>query len=348
MPPELGAGPVVVKSQFDWPDGGDPRAAEAEREEQLLRLRNGFGSAEPEPPPFQRQLLPALPCLEPPVEAAEPAPLLPPLGLSAAELCCFCFQVLQAHLKSLPLPRYPSVADQGFKAPLFVTWLKPRAAAAAAAHKAAALACAAARPAVSPAAAALPSEHCCPDEASGASVEATAAACDAAPAPAAATDNLELRGCIGCLEPIHFHSGLSEYAIRSSMKDRRFPPVKLDEVSSLTCRLSILHQFEPCAHAFDWQVGLHGVLLNFSDSHGRKFSATYLPEVAKEHGMSREVAIRELVAKSGYGGPCTPEILDCMEVTRYQTIVESVAFREIQSICPHYVCGHFERNGGYT
>ncbi|CAK9004311.1 unnamed protein product [Durusdinium trenchii] len=199
-----------------------------------------------------------------------------PCGLSAAELCCFCFQVLRAHLESLPLPRFP--ADPGFKAPLFVTWLKPRQ--------------------------------------SGTN--------------ATSTSQLELRGCIGCLEPIHFHSGLTEYAIRSSMKDRRFPPVRLDEVPSLTCRISILHQFEPCAHAFDWQVGVHGVLLNFSDSQGRRFSATYLPEVAKEHGMTREVAIRELVAKSGYAGPCQ-EILDFLEVTRYQTIVESVSYQDLAS-----------------
>eukprot|EP00439_Symbiodinium_sp_Y106_P075281 s1179_g14.t2 len=195
--------------------------------------------------------------------------LLPvPTGLSAAELCCFCFQVLRAHLESLPLPSFPPLADPGFKAPLFVTWLKQRNNARTGLHD----------------------------------------------------SELELRGCIGCLEPIHFHSGLSEYAIRSSMKDRRFPPVKLDEVPALTCRISILHKFEPCAHAFDWQVGVHGVLLNFSDSHGRRFSATYLPEVAKEHGMTREGAIRELVAKSGYSGPCNQEILDCLEVTRYQTI----------------------------
>lgn len=204
-------------------------------------------------------------------------PLPMPCGLSAAELCCFCFQVLRAHLESSPLPPFPA-ADPGFKAPLFVTWLKPR-------------------------------QSC------GANTTST---------------DLELRGCIGCLEPIHFDSGLTEYAIRSSMKDRRFPPVKLDEVPLLTCRISILHQFEPCAHAFDWQVGVHGVLLNFSDAQGRRFSATYLPEVAKEHGMTREVAIRELVAKAGYPGPCQ-DILDCLEVTRYQTIVESVSYQDLAS-----------------
>jgi len=207
------------------------------------------------------------------------APVLSPMSRCAAELCCFCFQVLRAHLERLPLPCFPPSADPSFKAPLFVTWLKKRQRS----HEG---------------------------------------------------DDLELRGCIGCLEPITFHSGLSEYAIRSSMKDHRFPPVKLDEVPSLTCRLSILHEFEPCSHAFDWQVGVHGILLNFSDLRGRKYSATYLPEVAREHGMTREVAIRELVAKSGYTGPCDKAILDRMEVVRYQTHVESVAYHDFTSLCP--------------
>lgn len=138
----------------------------------------------------------------------------------------------------------------------------------------------------------------------------------------------ELRGCIGCLEPVTLRPGLSEYALRSSLQDRRFPPVRLDEVPALTCKLSILHQFEDCAHAHDWQVGVHGVLINFADGNGKRYSATYLPEVAREHGMTREVAIQELVIKSGYSGACTKDLISRMEVTRYQSIVESVAYDE--------------------
>lgn len=97
----------------------------------------------------------------------------------------------------------------------------------------------------------------------------------------------------------------------------------------MTCKLSILHQFETCGHVYDWQIGLHGVLINFTDPHhGRHYSATYLPEVAHEHGMTRDVAIRELVTKSGYGGPCDQELLARIQVTRYQSLVESVAYRE--------------------
>jgi len=32
-------------------------------------------------------------------------------------------------------------------------------------------------------------------------------------------------------------------------------------------------------------VGVHGIIINFKDKRGEEFSATYLPEVAAEHGM---------------------------------------------------------------
>jgi len=142
------------------------------------------------------------------------------------------------------------------------------------------------------------------------------------------TWDLALRGCIGCLEPIGFCPGLSEYALRSSIQDARFPPVKLDEVPLLTCKLSTLYQFETCAHIYDWQIGVHGLLIKFTDMHGRQYSATYLPEVAREQGMSHALAIKELVTKSGYTGPLEQGILERIQVTRYRTLVESVAYNE--------------------
>lgn len=43
-------------------------------------------------------------------------------------------------------------------------------------------------------------------------------------------------------------------------------------------------RYEEAAHAWDWQVGLHGVILAFKcpNGSGRRYSATYLPEVARE------------------------------------------------------------------
>jgi uncharacterized protein (TIGR00296 family) len=130
------------------------------------------------------------------------------------------------------------------------------------------------------------------------------------------------------LDPIAVSPGLSEYALRSSLQDRRFNPISADEVPSLSCKLSILHTFEPCSQAYDWQVGTHGILIKFQDYEGNWYSATYLPEVAREHGMTHEVAIRELVAKAGYHGPCDRELITRMQVQRYQSTAESITHEE--------------------
>ena len=87
------------------------------------------------------------------------------------------------------------------------------------------------------------------------------------------------------------------------------------QVPALTCRISILHKFEPCAHAFDWQVGVslpqlvsccrtfclsphplirHGVLLNFSDSHGRQ---TNMRIVMHDHAVQR---FHQILSRGGF------------------------------------------------
>jgi AMMECR1 domain-containing protein len=104
--------------------------------------------------------------------------------------------------------------------------------------------------------------------------------------------------------------------------------VLLEEVPSLTCRLSILCEFETCKHVYDWQVGVHGILINFTDAKQRSYTATYLPEVARDHGMTQASALRELVAKAGYTGPCDQYILSRMSVTRYQTRVETASYED--------------------
>lgn len=203
---------------------------------------------------------------------------LPTAGEATADLCRYCFHVLNSHLRGQPPPPFPCSADPTYSTPIFVTWLKSRR--------------------------------------------------DPRDPRGETSGSPELRGCIGCLEPISLGPGLPEYALRSALQDRRFPPIRHEELPFLSCKLSILHRFERCADVMDWQVGVHGVLINFPDARGRQFSATYLPEVALEHRMTREIALRELVAKAGYQGPCDEELLSKMQVTRYQTVVEHVPYRE--------------------
>ena len=70
----------------------------------------------------------------------------------------------------------------------------------------------------------------------------------------------------------------------SAMKDSRFNPVARDEFPSLHVSVSILCHFEQAAGFLDWEIGIHGIRIEFCNERGAKKTATYLPEVAPEQG----------------------------------------------------------------
>lgn len=82
--------------------------------------------------------------------------------------------------------------------------------------------------------------------------------------------------------------------------------------------MSLLVKYEEAAHAEDWEVGIHGVILKFAVG-GRTLSATYLPEVAEEQGWTQSQAIDSLVRKAGHRDAITTAIRASMSVTRYQS-----------------------------
>lgn len=96
--------------------------------------------------------------------------------------------------------------------------------------------------------------------------------------------NHNLRGCIGTTTPVNLKSGLKELAIKSAIYDSRFDPITLEEFSDLNCSVSILIDYEPCVEWSDWEIGVHGVRLEYTDADGNKYHALYLPEVMSEHG----------------------------------------------------------------
>lgn len=51
----------------------------------------------------------------------------------------------------------------------------------------------------------------------------------------------------------------------------------------------------------DWTVGVHGIRISFMH-HSRRYGATYLPDVAKEQGWTKEEAIVSLMRKAGWNG----------------------------------------------
>lgn len=147
-----------------------------------------------------------------------------------------------------------------------------------------------------------------------------------------------LRGCIGTFTPMNLASGefisnravrsrndpsvsigLREYALTSATNDSRFSPISRDEYPLLSCAVSILTQFEPCSSYTDWQIGLHGIRIEFLNERGAKRSATYLPEVAHEQGWNHTQTLDSLLRKGGYKASITSDMRRSVQVVRYRS-----------------------------
>ncbi|PWY72827.1 AMMECR1 family protein [Aspergillus eucalypticola CBS 122712] len=111
-----------------------------------------------------------------------------------------------------------------------------------------------------------------------------------------------LRGCIGTFEAQELAEGLKSYALTSAFDDTRFSPIPESLLPSLSCSLTLLGSFEPCTNALDWILGVHGLRISFIHR-GRRYGATYLPDVAVEQGWTKEETVNSLMHKAGWDGP---------------------------------------------
>jgi uncharacterized protein (TIGR00296 family) len=147
------------------------------------------------------------------------------------------------------------------------------------------------------------------------------------------TGEWRLRGCIGTFSAKELHSGIKEYAKMSAFQDTRFSPIKSIEVPLLRCDVSLLTNFEPAASVTDWEVGKHGITIDFTDplTH-REYGATYLPEVASEQGWDVETTLTELIHKSGYRGNINSSLMSRIKVTRYQSSKSSCTYQQYQQL----------------
>jgi hypothetical protein len=76
--------------------------------------------------------------------------------------------------------------------------------------------------------------------------------------------------------------------------------VQLKEVSQLSCSVSLLRHFEQSTNWQDWEIGQHGLIIEFVDPVlSCKRTATFLPEVAGDQGWSKQQCIEALVRKAG-------------------------------------------------
>ncbi|ATY59562.1 ammecr1 family [Cordyceps militaris] len=140
-------------------------------------------------------------------------------------------------------------------------------------------------------------------------------------------DEVALRGCIGTFESQPLAEGLPEYALISALQDSRFSPVAARELPALQVAVTLLTDFEEAADARDWDVGTHGLRLSFRDK-GRRYGATYLPDIAAEQGWTKDETLLSLVRKAGWTGSRArwPELE--LSVTRYQGKKRSLNYGE--------------------
>jgi len=73
----------------------------------------------------------------------------------------------------------------------------------------------------------------------------------------------ELRGCIGTFQSSLISKSLPEFVLNSAFNDHRFPPIKENEIPQLSCSVSFLVNFEKGKDAYDWEIGKHGIIIEF-------------------------------------------------------------------------------------
>ncbi|KAI1763515.1 AMMECR1 domain-containing protein [Hypoxylon sp. FL1150] len=143
----------------------------------------------------------------------------------------------------------------------------------------------------------------------------------------ARSGNTSLRGCIGTFEAQDLDDGLSSYAITSAINDMRFDPISKRELPSLEVAVTLLTDFEDCDDAMDWEIGTHGLRISFAER-GRRYGATYLPDVAAEQGWTKEETLVSLMRKAGWAGRKDKWKSVDLKVVRYQGRKKSIRYPE--------------------
>ncbi len=95
----------------------------------------------------------------------------------------------------------------------------------------------------------------------------------------------KLRGCIGCFTSVEpLYKVVSEYAVISATRDRRFRPVRASELKDIKIEISVLSPKRRVKDPLkEVVIGKHGIYIKRGSRSG-----TYLPQVAVEHKMSLE------------------------------------------------------------
>jgi len=141
-------------------------------------------------------------------------------------------------------------------------------------------------------------------------------------------ENKSLRGCIGTFQSADLETNLHDFTLYSALKDSRFPPISQGEFSKLNCGISLLVNFEQVSNIYDWEIGKHGIEIDFDVGH-RHYRGTFLPEVSKEQHWDQKTTLQYLIQKAGYYGDLK-EVENLIKLRRYQSIKFNMDYNEYQ------------------
>ncbi|KEG04920.1 hypothetical protein YYE_00495 [Plasmodium vinckei vinckei] len=141
-------------------------------------------------------------------------------------------------------------------------------------------------------------------------------------------DAYDLKGCIGCLSEIDLLE-LQYYSLESSLNDTRFNPITLRDLPYLIVTITYIFNFEKCEHVYDWVIGKHGIKINFTINN-RRYSSTFLPDVATEHNFDHKTTISHLIRKANYRGVINDDLLKIIQTERYQGVNCSLTYSDYE------------------
>jgi len=88
---------------------------------------------------------------------------------------------------------------------------------------------------------------------------------------------------MGTFSPAKLSDNVLRFAYISGFKDPRYPPISPSENDRLSVYVSVLHSFEEMKDELDWDLGTHGINVDFEVS-GENYGGTYLPNVPTLNG----------------------------------------------------------------
>lgn len=104
----------------------------------------------------------------------------------------------------------------------------------------------------------------------------------------------KLRGCIGhTIARIPLWQCVREVAISAATHDRRFPPVRPEELPGIEVEVSVLTPLKLVKSVDEIEMGRHGVVVMKDSLH----AGVFLPQVATETGWGRETFLSNLCSQ---------------------------------------------------